>query len=371
VAVHLLIDARCVRASPTGVGNAVLRQIQGIDRILPDGWRVTVLRLATEWRHGRFGANWADLTRIHFIDCPVDPADHPRAERWELFELPRLVRAVGATAFYGPAYLIPPWLPAGVGRVVMFHDDLVWSQPGSYPLAFRLMLRARMRLAARTAHRVLFPSAAARDACMARLGLPHHRTGVVPHGLAAPAVTAPWPGERERLVVCVASAEPRKNQELLLEAMRRVPDARLVLVGFNTRDARRLAPWRAAGDRVEIIPSAPAAEVTAWLERARVAALPTRGEGFGFPALEAMAAGLPLVASDLAVLREVAGPAAVYLPPDDVGAWRRVLERALDGDPVFARRAEAGRRRAARFTLERCAARLLREVSRAQRDARR
>lgn len=84
-------------------------------------------------------------------------------------------------------------------------------------------------------------------------------------------------------------------------------------------------------------------------------ALPSWYEGFGLPALEACAAGAPVVASDLPVLREIAGDAALYAPPGDPAAWAAAIER-VTADPELARRlAERGRARAAAFDWRRTA----------------
>ncbi|NJL29806.1 MAG: glycosyltransferase family 4 protein, partial [Thermoanaerobaculia bacterium] len=63
------------------------------------------------------------------------------------------------------------------------------------------------------------------------------------------------------------------------------------------------------------------AHVAALYERALFVVLPSIYEGFGLPAVEAMSAGVPLVASDIPVLREIAGEAALYVAPDDIEAW--------------------------------------------------
>jgi len=79
---------------------------------------------------------------------------------------------------------------------------------------------------------------------------------------------------------------------------------------------------------------------------------PSLFEGFGLPILEAMACGIPVVASTADALREVGGDAALYAPPRDPGELARQIERALDDEPLRERSRVAGPERAAEFPWE-------------------
>ncbi len=177
----------------------------------------------------------------------------------------------------------------------------------------------------------------------------------IPHGVDPgwAAAAPPDAALRARLrlpreyVLFVGTLEPRKDVQTLVAAHRLLPDAPpLVLVGPPGWGAQLdvagcLTPGWLDDDALRPLVAGAAALV-----------LPSRDEGFGLPVVEAMAAGTPVVASDLPVLREVGGAHAAYAPVGDVEAFADALQRTLTdpGDPA-ARRAHA-----ATFTWARSAA---------------
>ncbi|MFI8074186.1 MSMEG_0565 family glycosyltransferase [Streptomyces sp. NPDC086033] len=195
---------------------------------------------------------------------------------------------------------------------------------------------------------------------------------VIPNGVAyerfartEPAARDAWRSQLGRYVLTVGGIEPRKGSLDLLEAYALLhaenPDVRLVIAGgetlFDYRDYRAHWEMRAAELGIDpvVLGPVPDDELPALVAAADAFAFPSLKEGFGLAAMEALAAGVPLVVRDLPVLREVFGPAARFAAtPEDLADQ---LGQALaHHDPVLR---TAGRELAARHTWSRAARRHL------------
>jgi glycosyltransferase involved in cell wall biosynthesis len=154
----------------------------------------------------------------------------------------------------------------------------------------------------------------------------------------------------DRFVLAVGAHRPHKNFPVLVRALAELPgDVSLVIVG--QRDARfrglpaalaALAAELGVGPRVLLVAEVADGLLPAVYRAAALVAFPSVAEGYGLPALEALAAGVPLLVSDIPVLAEVCGEAAVRVPPGDPAAWAAAITAIL-ADPAGARlRVRAG-----------------------------
>jgi glycosyltransferase involved in cell wall biosynthesis len=209
-----------------------------------------------------------------------------------------------------------------------------------------------------------------------RLGVPRERmvlcgSGVPAWALATPPRSNP---HREGHLLFVGTLEARKNIKGLLDAYRllvsRMPDApKLVIVGRETPES---ADWKddartgTLSGRVEIRGYVSETERREAYLGARMLILPSFHEGFGIPALEAMALGIPVVASNRGALPEVVGDAGLLVDPHDASEIAHAIGRVLDDERLSRDCAVRGLRRARDFTWESSAARLL---DRLERDA--
>jgi glycosyltransferase involved in cell wall biosynthesis len=165
-------------------------------------------------------------------------------------------------------------------------------------------------------------------------------------------------------VVAIGTVERRKGLPGLVEAFgvvaAELPDVRLVLAGAPGDDAeavRRSVVALPAGVRERVlVPGAVSAGEKAWLlANAEVLAYPSLDEGFGFPLLEAQAAGLPIVATAAGSIPEVAGDGASLVPVGDTDALAAALVRAVTDDEHRRSLADAGRANVERFDWARTA----------------
>jgi glycosyltransferase involved in cell wall biosynthesis len=270
----------------------------------------------------------------------------------ELWKLPRAARGLDvlhSVANFGP-------LHGGCARVLNVHDVLWRLLPETVPTAMRLGTNVLVTAAARRADRVITGSQTAAADVERELRLPAGRIAVVPNGVTVPPDARPAPadvGQGARPVaLSVATDLPHKNLGALVDGLALVaPEARPVLAfaghGTDTGALRARAIERGVDGDVRLLGAVDPDHLEALYAAAALFITATRFEGFGLPVLEAMARDVPVACSNLPVLREVAGAAAVWLEPGNPATIGRAIAAAL-GDAERLR--TAGRARAQRYS---------------------
>ena len=284
---------------------------------------------------------------------------------WALGELalvPAAARRARVELVHAPANFAPPWGP--FRRVVTIHDLQYRALPELLSPLARAGTAGLMRLAARGAHRVITESHAAADEIVAGLGVARERIDVIPAGAGRiPEGERPAPDELRRrhdlgaraVVLCPASNLPHKNLPALVAALALIdPAARPVLVlcgrGTDAPALREQARAAGVGEDVRGLGSVDPGELDGLYALAWCVALPTLYEGFGLPVLEAMVRGVPVACSDLPVLREVAGPAAIYFDPRAPAEIAAAIARLLVSAAFASSLRKLGETRAAGFS---------------------
>lgn len=276
----------------------------------------------------------------------------PNAKRWIL--LPP-IPIPGAQLFHGlnqridrrPARLV----------VSTFHDLFVMTDDYS-TAEFRHRFAERAKQAAALSDMVVTVSSFVANQMNSLLGVERARIRVVPHGVDLPS-EAPASG-REDIILFVGTLQKRKNISRLVTAFERLPgNWKLILTGATggygatkIMSGIEASPARA---RIEITGRLSDPALRRLYRRSRIFAFPSLDEGFGIPALEAMAHGLPVIASNRSALPEVVGDAAVLVDPYSTDEIESALLVLMNDSSRRGELALRGRARAAQFPWSRTA----------------
>jgi glycosyltransferase involved in cell wall biosynthesis len=269
-------------------------------------------------------------------------------------------------AFVTP--LISPW-----PTVVTVYDLSFVHYPAAFPAARRTYLRLLAQLSCRRAGRVIAISESTRRDLVKQWGLPASKITVAYPGVGER--FQPLPADQvaafrarrklpETFILHVGTLQPRKNLVRLIQAYRQLQtDVKLVLVGGKGWLYQEIL------DEIErlnlqndvIMPGyVPVDELPLWYNAAVALAYPSLYEGFGFPVVEAMACGTPVVTSNVSSMPEAAGTgdkrAALLIDPHDTGALVDALDRILVDRALREELQNKGLKQSARFTWQQTAA---------------
>lgn len=264
--------------------------------------------------------------------------------------------------YFSPGFNPP--LFSAVPLVFTVHDLIhLGETPGLALKAWfrRLYYQGVLRPAARRAKRVLTVSEYSRRQIVEWSGLPAERVVVVGNGVDAaftPDGAHHQPGFPYLLYFW--NGKPHKNAVRLLQAFSELGDQRVRLLISSAPDdeLRHQALRLGVNDRVVFAGGIPEAELPAYYRGAQALVFPSVHEGFGLPALEAMACGTPVVTSNVTSLPEVVGEAAVLVDPYDPASIARGLEQVLNDQTLRARLRMTGLERARQFSWDATAARV-------------
>jgi glycosyltransferase involved in cell wall biosynthesis len=298
----------------------------------------------------------------------------PLHQAWRRGSFPPIEWFVGPVdVVHGTNFVVPP--ASGAARVVTVHDLTTVRFPQMCDDA-TAMFPAIVRRAVAEGAWVHTPSQFVADEVVAEFGAAPERVRVVHHGIpghgrgalsrgpqrSAPPASVFLPAETQRYILALGTVEPRKDLPGLVRAFDRLahdqPDVALVLAGGpgwgDDALARAISasPWRHRIVRLGYVDDEALGDV---LAGASVLAYPSVYEGFGFPPLEAMAAGVPVVATAVGAIPEVAGEGALLVPPGDIDALAAALADVLSHREIRDALITRGRARAELFSWTSCA----------------
>lgn len=288
-----------------------------------------------------------------FADDPRHPLLHPPGPRftpdifefrgdrfrlWEQVGLPQRARGLDLSLLHCTEGALPLWQP--LPTIVTLHDTLAFEErpdTAGERLYWDHVVPAALR---RAAHVITISESSRRD-ILKRWPELEPRLTVIYHGIeeayfAPPSVALPAKLQHglggSAYAVYLGGPMKRKRFDWALQVLAAQPDRQLKLVacgfGASAREAARAALPRELQERVLFAEFLSDAELQAVYAGARAVLYPTLYEGFGFPAIEAQAAGVPVIFSPLGSLAELVGPLATVVPAEDLAAWAAALQQA-------------------------------------------
>ncbi|RKZ19213.1 glycosyltransferase family 1 protein [bacterium] len=358
----VVLDALLVNRHPTGVGRAILE----LTRAMAAGDHG--LEFAVMVTEPEMFQDLEEVPHWRVVPCPGARGGTFRKAWFTQTRLPVLCRDLGAELLHSMHFVAPRWPRC---RSVVTVCDLAWQL---FPETVEQPRRAYYRLfvpsSIERAQAVLgISEATARD--VARL-----YPAAAERVIATPFATPGWimdhlaaepdpPPPRQRRFLFVGTLEPRKNLERLLDAFALALETAsdgdfpsLLLVGgrgWKDSNLRRRMDTLTTAGVLEVRDYCDQAELGRLYRTSLALLFPSLNEGFGFPILEAMASGLPVLTSDRGATAEVAADAAVLVDPEDTAALASGLLRLAADAPLREKLTLAGPQRARQWSWSRTA----------------
>jgi glycosyltransferase involved in cell wall biosynthesis len=357
------IDATALPSQPVGAGNYIIQFIKALAQIDIDFELVVFIH----------------QSKRALFDLPVDAkiqwrlvADKSPMQRliWEQTILPGQVRSARIDLLHSLHYTQPVRL--GCSSVVTIHDMTFFLFPHLHTRSKRLFFPFAIRTSIRRADALVTISESTRQDTIRLLGVTPQKIFTTQLGVndefhviedkeLLTEVRQKY-GLPKEYILYVGLVEPRKNIPSLIRAYKSLigqgTKHSLVIVGrFGWMYQEVIEQTEKLGlkDRVQFTGYIPQDDLPIVYNLASLFVYPTRYEGFGFPALEAMACGTPVITTDISSLPEIVGDAGMLVPPDDEQALTTAIAKVLTDSTLYDQLKTKGLLRAKYFTWERTA----------------
>lgn len=293
--------------------------------------------------------------KIQVVPAAVDAVRRPQRLLFEQVRLPRLCDENGIDVLLNPGFT-GPFFPGRPMATVIF-DLQFRDHPEFFSTADALGWRFFVGQTIRRSSRLITISEWTKQRLLAHYPMPGECVDVVPIGVEERIESAKWtPDAGTRYLLTISTLHPHKNLDTLLRAYatfaERQPDVRLVVAGLKGNASEKLHALRTElrlQSKVEFTSWIPRERLLELLEHCWAFVFPSRYEGFGMPVAEALSLGIPTVCSDIPVLDEVAGNAALRFSKDSAQELSAALHRITEDETLRADLRRKGPEQARKF----------------------
>jgi glycosyltransferase involved in cell wall biosynthesis len=353
------IDATSLPPNPVGAGTYIINLVRAL---ATQDTEHEFIVFAQKSGRGLIGE--LPPARVHWSIFP----DKSPARRlvWEQTIFPFILRREGIELLHSPHYTRPFFLSCA--SVVTFHDMTFFLYPQLHVRPKRIFFPLAMRMSARRAEALIAASENTRKDAIRLLGIPQDKIFTIPLGvskefrpIADPALLEAC-RQKYRLpqefILYVGAIEPRKNLPLLMKAYAMLRDRDenapvVVLVGrlgWMYDEVYQQIELLGLKDRVLFTGYIPNEDLPIVYNLARFFVYPSAYEGFGFPPLEAMACGTPVITTAISSMPEYIGEAGLLISPGDEQALLEAMDTLLHDEKLRIHLSEKGRKQAAGFS---------------------
>jgi glycosyltransferase involved in cell wall biosynthesis len=364
------IDATPLPKEPVGAGTYIIHLIRALAcwRAEHEASKDELEFFIFAHQSGRAQINVPASPGVNWI---ILPEKHPAHRMiWEQTTLPILVSHWRINLLHSLHYTRPIILPCA--SVVTFHDMTFFIYPNLHTRIKRTFFPLAIRFSARQSQALIATSESTRRDSIRLLNIPAHKIITVPNGISEEfrpiSDVAQLEGCRRKyrlpkeFILYVGLIEPRKNLPLLLRAYARLSREgncpSLVITGrfgWRYEDVARQLDALNLNDRVHFTGYLPTQDLPMVYNLAQIFVYPSIYEGFGFPPLEAMSCGTPVIATSVSAMVDHIGDAGILVPPQNEDALLEAMVRLLGDRELQENLSIRGRERSSNFTWKRTA----------------
>jgi glycosyltransferase involved in cell wall biosynthesis len=362
------IDATALPPQPVGAGNYIIQLVRALAGLNCEDDFVVIAQ--------KMGARQIGVAERPGFKVSIVPDRNPAARLvWEQLVLPLMVRQLEISVFHSLHYTRPLWLPCK--SVVTLHDMTFYLFPELHTRSKRFFFPLAIRASARLADALIADSESTRLDAIRLVNILPDKIHTALLGVDPSFRPIRDEGRLKdiqekfnlpkRFILYVGLVEPRKNLPGLIQAYRELVDQgtnhHLVVVGrigWMSEGIFEMVEKLGLSERIRFTGYIPQEDLPWVYNLSDLFVYPTRYEGFGLPALEAMACGVPVITTNVSSMPEIIGDTGVLVEPHNATALADAITRTISNSQLMAELAVKGLERAKQFTWERTACETLR-----------